>query len=327
MKCINKVIPFALAGCVLLSGCGSRADLEDAYDLYGSTGIYENLGSDSADTLSLFASDLCTGGTENTESEETEASSVGSSAVFSVSNLEITYAQNIYEQMYPASITKILTAYIALKYGDTGDVITVSSEALDELSGTGSSTCGLEAGDELTLDTLLYGLLLCSGNDAAVVIAEYISGSTEEFADLMNSEAEALGATGSHFTNPHGLTDEDHYTTAYDLYLIFNAAVQNEEFVKYISASSYEASYTNSAGEDCSLTWENTNKYISGDYDMPDGITIIGGKTGTTSAAGSCLILYGENTDGDQLISIVLNASSGDELYSYMTTILESFGL
>ncbi|MEI3340415.1 MAG: serine hydrolase [Eubacterium sp.] len=139
----------------------------------------------------------------------------------------------MYEKRYPASTTKILTAYLALKYGKLDDTLTVSQDAIYTLM-AGSSICGLKPGDKITLEDALYGLMLCSGNDAANVIAEYISGSTEKFADLMNEEAKALGATQSHFVNAHGLPDEDHYTTAYDLYLIFNAAIKNEDFVHFV---------------------------------------------------------------------------------------------
>lgn len=112
---------------------------------------------------------------------------------------------------------------------------------------SGSSICGLKPGDQLTLDQALYGLMLCSGNDAANVIAEYISGSTDKFAELMNKEAQALGATQSHFVNPHGLPDDNHYTTAYDLYLIFNAAIKDDRFVNYISTKKYTTSYTDAS--------------------------------------------------------------------------------
>ena len=114
---------------------------------------------------------------------------------------------------------KILTLYLALKYGTLSDIVTVSDNAVAVPSD--SSVAGLRSGVQLTLEDLLYGLMLPSGNDSAVAIAEHISGSVDAFVELMNKEANALGATNSHFVNPHGYHDENHYTTAYDLYLSF----------------------------------------------------------------------------------------------------------
>ena len=129
--------------------------------------------------------------------------------------------------------------------------------------------------------------MLRSGNDAAVAIAEHISGSSEEFVVLMNAEAKALGATGSHFVTPNGLHDEEHYSTVYDMYLFMNAAVKNEP--------------------------------------MPEGVTVIGGKTGTTGEAKYCLVQYNENTAKEPVISIVLKADSRDNMYLLMSEMLKNF--
>lgn len=326
MKCINKLkigIPVLLL-CVMLGGCTSREELADAYQVYDTSDCYQLTSSTVQKQVTLMAEDLCVGGTENTVSDAVNADYAKSAAVFSVDDEEITYAQNIYEKRYPASTTKILTAYIALKYGKLDDTLTVSSEAIDSLM-SGSSICGLQAGDTLTLDQALYGLMLCSGNDAANVIAEYISGSTDEFAELMNKEAWALGATQSHFTNAHGLPDENHYTTAYDLYLIFNAAIQDERFVNYISTKTYETSYENASGETVNQVWVNTNGYLKGTYDEPENVTVVGGKTGTTGDAGSCLVLLSRNQSDKPIISIVLKGDSKNHLYTLMTEMLTNF--
>ena len=139
-----------------------------------------------------------------------------------------------------------MTAYLALKYGKLEDMVTVTDSvtgfAIDEV------VCGLYPGGQVKLYDLLCGLLLKSGNDCGVAIAEYISGSVEAFAELMNEEAKELGATGTHFVNPHGLHEDDHYTTAYDLYLIFNACIQNDTFKEIISMSSYTMSIGDAAG-------------------------------------------------------------------------------
>ncbi len=321
-KRILSSVLILLLGGSLLCGCGmSREELEDAYSLYDTVSKQEvALETD----LSFFASDLCVGGTKNTEDDSIITSYADTAAVFLLNANEISYAQNIYEKCYPASTTKILTAYVALKYGSLDDVLTVSESALSSLDAA-SSVCGLEIGDQLTLRDALYGLMLVSGNDAANVIAEYISGTTDDFAQLMNEEAAALGATQSHFVNAHGLPDSNHYTTAYDMYLIFRAALQNDLFTSIISTTSYDTSYTAADGTSVEKTWTNTNGYLSGNYDAPDNIIVVGGKTGTTSAAGYCLVLYSKNTDGEEIISVVFHGNSRSELYTMMNQILMNF--
>ena len=311
MKCTNKIKVFIplLGICLLLGGCQERTDVAHAYDIYATSDTYQLTESSTEKPISLLGQDLCVGGTQNTAAAE---------------GIDTDYAQNIYQRMYPASTTKILTAYLALKYGNLDDVLTVSSDAVNTLM-SGSSICGLKPGDQLTLDQALYGLMLCSGNDAANVIAEYISGSTDKFAELMNKEAQALGATSSHFVNPHGLPDDNHYTTAYDLYLIFNAAIKDDRFVNYISTKKYTTSYTDASGAQVDQVWVNTNGYLKGTYDMPENVTVIGGKTGTTEAAGSCLVLYSENQDKKPYISIVLKGNSKKELYTLMTELLTNY--
>ncbi len=319
----------ALSACVLAAGCGTaREDLEDAYGIFETTSAYLPGESDdttfSVETVSLFASELCVGGLENTEDPPAEAGRAESAAVFSLNEGEVTFAKNIYARRYPASTTKILTAYLALKYGDLDQVVTVSSTAMAEIDWE-SSVCNLEVGDQLTLRDLLYGLMLSSGNDAANVIAETIGGSIEEFVALMNREAEALGATQSHFTNPHGLPNDDHYTTAYDLYLIFSEAIKDERFVDIISTSTYDVSYRNADGDTIEQEWVNSNGYLSGSYAVPDGVTVVGGKTGTTDSAGSCLVLYSKNESGEPIISIVLKGDSHEGLYTCMSDILSVY--
>ncbi len=169
-------------------------------------------------------------------------------------------------------------------------------------------------------------MLLRSGNDAAIVIAEHISGSVEAFAELMNREAAMLGATQSHFVNPNGLPDPEHYTSVYDLYLMLAAAVKYETFVDAIHMDAYTASYRDAAGAAVQKTWENTNLYINGQAEAPDGIEIIGGKTGTTNDAGYCLALYSRKASGEELISIVLKADVRANLYLLMNEMLEKAG-
>lgn len=295
MKCINKrriagAVSVLLTASFLLSGCGKKTVLENAYDVYDTTSAYGLDASVQEHTVSYFADNLCVAGTDNVLSESVSDGISEAAGLFDTANHEVKFAKNIHERLYPASTTKILTAYIALKYGDLASTATVTEEELQLEEG--STTCGLSAGDVISLQDLLYGLMLCSGNDAANVIADMISGSTGEFANLMNQEALALGATNSHFVNANGLHNEEHYTTVYDMYLIFNAAVQDERFLQLISTQNYTANFTNSAGEAITKDWSTTNKYLKGEEFVPEGVNVIGGKTGTTNDAGYCLVLY-----------------------------------
>ena len=183
----------------------------------------------------------------------------------------------------------------------------------------------LKEGDVITVQDLLYGLLLESGNDAAIALAEYCSGSVEEFAKLMNSTAKSFGATNSSFVNPSGLPDENHYTTIYDMYLIFSNAISLESFVAIISSQTHDAAYTNAQGAAVSKTFKNTCGYLTGAYTAPENVTVTGGKTGTTGEAGHCLVLLSQNAKNERIISIVYKADGKKDLYSFMNEILSGF--
>jgi D-alanyl-D-alanine carboxypeptidase (penicillin-binding protein 5/6) len=301
---------------ILLCGCGptTGSTVDNPYSLYQNR---------SESSGAFFAKNLCVTDNIDYGTDQVDSSVAEGAGVFNLTTKEVLYSQNLFGQLYPASTTKILTAYIIIKYCDLNDKVTVSAEALTNLSD--SSKCGLAEGDELTVEQLLYGLMLVSGNDAANVLAEYYAGSIDAFADKMNEEALALGATGSHFVNANGLPDEEHYTTVYDMYLIFQAAIKMQTFVDVIRTESYEASYTNAAGSAATVTWNNTNHYLTGDTTAPDGITVIGGKTGTTNAAGYCLVLYSTNSSGEDIVSIVFKADGRSDLYLLMNQILSSF--
>ena len=177
----------------------------------------------------------------------------------------------------------------------------------------------LKVGDQLTLEDALYALMLPSGNDSAVAIAEHISGTEEEFVRLMNEEANKMGATNTHFVNAHGYQDKEHYTTAYDMYLFLKEALKNETFVEIISAKSYSAYVVSKDGSTRKMTWNQSNKFVNGQRSTPSGITIIGGKTGTTYDAGACLALYGKDSNDKSYIAIIMGASSPRNLYDNMT--------
>lgn len=193
-----------------------------------------------------------------------------------------------------ASTTKIMTAVVALERGKLDDRVIVSPEA----ASTGGSSIWLEEGEEKTLEELLLGLMLRSGNDAAVAIAEHISGSVEKFAELMTERARELGALNTSFCNPHGLHHPEHYTTAYDLALISAHAMGIKEFRRIIATPSTVISWP---GQPWDRYLYNQNKLFSL-YGGAEGI-----KTGWTTPAGRCFVGAAAR-DGRRLISVVLNA-------------------
>lgn len=214
------------------------------------------------------------------------------------------YALNIHEKNYPASLTKIMTVLLALENGNLRDVLTVSATALEGLHESGS-TAGLLEGEQLTLEDLLYCTMVSSANEACNVIAEYVSGSVDAFVELMNTRAQELGCLGTHFANPHGLHDENHYTTAYDLSLIASKALENETFRTICNTSSYTVPATNLSEE---RTLNTTNELIQTSgvsgyrYSKAAGV-----KTGFTSPAQCCLISTAD--DGNiQLLLVILHA-------------------
>ena len=214
----------------------------------------------------------------------------------------VLYGKNIHQQYYPASITKVLTALIVLEECRLNEQVTFSHDAVYNVE-EGSSNANLEEGDVLTVEDCLYALLLNSANEAANALAEHVSGSREAFADLMNQRAAELGCTDSHFANPSGLNDENHYTSAQDMALICQAAIKNSTFRRIDAALYYELGPTKRDPEGHTLyahhamMRKNDSRYYPG---------IFGGKTGYTSLAGNTLVTFAER-DGMTLISVVLN--------------------
>ena len=239
-----------------------------------------------------------------------------------INDKSVMYAKGAYDKVYPASITKIMTALLVFTNGNMDDVVTISEEnvTLEE----GSQRVGFQVGDQVTMDELVHCLLVYSGNDAASAIATHVGGSTENFVSMMNAYAAQLGCTGTHFTNPHGLQDENHYTTPYDIYLMLKEALKYPEFTEITQMGSYTANYKYSDGSDASVVLTATDHYLTGEATAPKGVTILGGKTGTTSSAGNCLALLCQNEYGNPFISIVMGASSKELLYQEMSSLLEN---
>jgi len=328
-KHINSKITAVITAFVILAlficGCGTNAgSSENTSQETKDYTLFSKLNSQSDVLLSPYSvsNALCVADSDVSLAGFTNDSSKTASGLFDLSGSKVLEAKSIFTKVYPASTTKILTAYLALKYGNLDDTVTVSENAVNLESG--SQMCGLKAGDKLSLHDLLYGLLLYSGNDAAVAVAEYISGSADAFVALMNKEAASMMAASSHFANPDGLHDDNHYTTVYDLYLIFNECIKNETFTTIIDTPSYTGTITHADGTQERITWKATNYYFQGYADPPANITVLGGKTGTTDEAGSCLILYTKDSNQKPYISIIMDASNKTNLYEMMNELLSN---
>ena len=266
-----------------------------------------------------FASDLCVAD-EDINGSGVEITEVASAGLFDLTKKETLYAKNINMQVQPASLTKVMTALVALKYGSLDQVLVAGPDVY--VSESGAQKINLKEGDRLTLDQALRILLIYSANDVANLIASNVGNSIEDFVSLMNKEALSIGATNSHFVNPHGLTADDHYVTAYDMYLIFNAAMEYDVFSEIINTTEYSTTYLDANGTSKEITVSNTNAYLKGDKQQPAGVTVIGGKTGTTQAAGHCLILLARDTASNPYIAVIMRDTDSGLLYNDMSLLL-----
>lgn len=207
---------------------------------------------------------------------------------------KVLYQQNAFVRLPMASTTKIMTAIVAIESGNIGRTVSVSPDAV----GIEGSSVYLYPNEELTLEQLIYALMLESANDAATAIAIEVAGSVEAFAALMNQKAEELGLTATHFTNPHGLDHEEHYTTAYDLACIAAYALKNDTFRKICSTGRMTIPLK---GDEGTRVLVNHNKMLSR-YEGAIGV-----KTGFTKRSGRCLVSAAER-DGLTLVAVTLNA-------------------
>lgn len=225
--------------------------------------------------------------------------------VIEASTGTVLYEKNSTEECYPASITKIMTTMLALENCSLDETVTFSEDAVYTTEGSGIYR---NVGEEMSMEDCLYAVMLESANECAYAVAEHVAdGDYEAFIDMMNEKAEELGCTGTNFTNSHGLPDEDHVTTCYDMALIAQAAIQDDMFRTLISTTTYDLPETNMSEP---LTLYNHHKMISNNrtsqylYEYA-----IGGKTGYTSAAGNTLVTYAEK-DGMMLICVLMKSGS-----------------
>ncbi len=238
---------------------------------------------------------------ENFETVETSSSdndnislNARSAIVLDRTSKKILYGKNEYRKVKMASTTKIMTAIVILENCDLSQTTQVSKKA----AGTGGSRLGLKVGDKITINDLLYGLLLCSGNDAAVCLAETCSGSVKDFSNLMNLKAKELGLKNSHFETPHGLDSDEHYTTAYELALLTNYALENPIFKKIVGTKLYTITINGYP-----KTLSNTNELL-GNLNGVYGV-----KTGFTNGANRCLVTACKRNNMD-IICVVLGCDT-----------------
>ena len=238
---------------------------------------------------------------EDTESIETNSNSselptINSRAyvVIDRKTNTILVGKNENQKKKMASTTKIMTALIVIENCDLSETVEISKKS----ASTGGSRLGLKTGDKITVYDLLYGLMMRSGNDCAVALAEHTAGSISSFADLMNQKAIALGLSNTHFVTPHGLDEDEHYTTAYELAFLSNYAMNNEIFAKIVGTKNYTITIN---GYPKSLT--NTNELL-GSLNGVYGI-----KTGFTNGANRCLVTCCKRGEMD-LICVVLGADT-----------------
>lgn len=226
------------------------------------------------------------------------------------------YSKQATEKMYPASTTKIMTTLLLIENCDLDDTITFSEIVYDLEEG--SSHLGIQPGEEMSIRDAAYGIMLASANDISNGIAEYIAGSISGFADMMNQKAAELGCVNTHFSNPHGLYSDDHYTCAYDMALIAKAAYDNPTFCEIVGTKEYLIPETNLSEE--ARSFLNHHKMMQGDSEYyKEWCT--GGKTGFTSQCLNTLVTYAEK-DGMRLVSVVFRVNGAGKAYAESTQIL-----
>lgn len=254
---------------------------------------------------------------------------VSAGAIYSaeVSTGKILYEKNAREKKFPASTTKVMTALLVLENCELTDTATASYNAISTIP-SGYSIAKIQVGETLTIEDLLYALMLPSANEAANVLAEHVAGSVSSFATMMNTRAEELGCKNTHFVNPNGIHNDEHYSTAYDLYLIATEAMKNETFRKIVSTTTYTLPSTEQY-VDNDRVLKNTNQLLHvNNSSKPSNYYYkycIGIKTGFTTQAQNCLISQASK-DGLEIINVVLDAgATEDELSTRYLDSIELF--
>jgi D-alanyl-D-alanine carboxypeptidase len=240
-----------------------------------------------------------------------------SAIVMEASTGLVLYEKNINKEQYPASITKIMSALLAIENSSLGDVVTFSKNAVFDVD-LDSSRIGIDVGEKLTMQQCLYAILLESANEVTYAVAEHVGGTIPDFAKMMNDRAKSLGCLNTNFTNPHGLHDNNHYTSAYDMALITREAMKNETFRKIFATRTYQIPPTNIQSETRYL--RNHHKFVlKQDYHYDD---CIGGKTGYTSNSKFTLVSVAKRGDLE-LICVIMKDDTTEHQYTDSQKLLD----
>lgn len=317
---IRRIISVTLILCMtLLTGCGSKTfkagkqldiGILPELPLYGDYGM--------ADEYAVIDRD-----------EELDAAAYNS--FFATMLVDDTtkvpiVAHNVHNRIYPASMTKLMTGILVMESIEKGDIslddiVTLNRKVtFDDWDAMASDLVG---GCRVSVKNLLYGLMITSYNDCGVILAELIAGSESAFCDRMNEKAREIGATNTHFENCHGLHSDDHYTTAYDLYLIISEFSKHDLAYIIDSLDTYDFTYTDPDGNEQVVTIEPTNEFLTGEINMPSGYSIGSWKTGTTEEALNCLVMeFVNDSTGDKYVALIAGADGKEALYSAMTELI-----
>lgn len=325
MKCLNKFfknnfvfISIFISISSLLSGCTNHYDVKEPLHISSTVNLPIVRPTGLADENAVIPYDAYVYDDDTFEFE--------AGLLINETTNSVVTAVNPHKRIYPASMTKVLTAIIVMEAIESGQISledTVVVHKKIEFNEDNVSALGLKPGDYITVNELLHGLLISSYNDCAIVLARYISGSVNKFTELMNKKAIELGATNSNFVNPHGLHSNNHYSTPYDLYLIFKEFLTKDLLIKIDSNSTYLLTFYRE-NEKMQINMTATNGFLSHSFDIPTGYSITGWKTGTTDKAGNCIILQFIKEDTqEKYICLVANAKDYTTLYQNIIDMLK----
>ena len=290
------------------------------YDLQQQNGA-EKLSEFSQQTALPFAGDLITVEEDILPASCALPQEDCKAILFDLENAEPIVAHNVYQKVYPASLTKMMTAILALENTSMNEMITMEESDFDLEEGAQVSS--LEPGDKIQMDKLFHLLVIYSANDAAMAIARTIDGDEDAFVDRMNARAKELGMTGTFFTNPTGLHHEQMVTTPYDVYLMMRHAYSFQYYLNVSQMAEFTTEVTGENGMTRTVYHASTDEYLTKERTLPSGIRILASKTGTTDQAGSCLALVVQNEYGVPFVAIVMGAWTKDLLYGNMTALLQ----
>lgn len=253
-------------------------------------------------------------------------------ALADLSTGEIIASRKADEVIYPASMTKVMTLIVAVENlpheESLQDLITVSQEIYDEMKRQGSSGIGMEPGEKMTVESMLYALILKSDGIAACELAKYVAGSVEDFVELMNQKAEKMGLTNTHFENPTGLFHEDHKTTSREIASIMTYAMNMNLCRKILKTQSYTAPCTTADGASFSYTLYHNlivTQFDKISPNQPNSVTVAAGKTGFTDESRYCLVTYAESSDGHGYVCVTAKSGSYAECIADYLTVYNTY--